>query len=145
MSGPVIKIRALDHIVLRTKQPEALVAFYENVLGCRVERRLSEEFGLIQLRAGASLIDIVPVDSELGRQGGGAPDPNARNLDHFCLQIEETGEQALIDWLRGHEIEAGPFERRYGAEGFGRSVYVTDPDGNTVELKLPPEVHSKQE
>lgn len=134
-----IKVRAIDHIVLRTGNPEALVAFYADVLGCTVERRLSEELGLIQLRAGASLIDIVPVDSELGRMGGGAPDPNARNLDHFCLQIGKMSEEALTDWLAKHDIETDPFERRYGAEGFGRSVYVKDPDGNTVELKLPPD------
>lgn len=135
-SEPAIKVRAIDHIVLRTGNPEALVTFYADVLGCTVERRLPEELGLIQLRAGASLIDIVPVDSELGRMGGGPPDPDARNLDHFCLQIEEMSEEELTAWLAKHGIEAGPFERRYGAEGFGRSVYVKDPDGNTIELKL---------
>lgn len=132
----MIKVRAIDHIVLRTEQAEALVDFYSEVLGCEVERRLSDAFGLVQLRAGASLIDIVPVDSELGRLGGGAPDPERRNLDHFCLQIEDVAENELREWLETHGVEAGPFERRYGAEGFGRSVYVKDPDGNTVELKL---------
>lgn len=130
-----IKVRAIDHIVLRTVQPDALVDFYRNVLGCPVEREL-RELGLIQLRAGASLIDIVPVDSELGRKGGGRPDPNARNLDHLCLQIADMDEESLTAWLARHGIVAGPFERRYGAEGFGQSVYVRDPDGNTVELKL---------
>jgi catechol 2,3-dioxygenase-like lactoylglutathione lyase family enzyme len=132
----MIKIRALDHIVLRTERLDAMVSFYAEVLGCEVERRLPDEFGLVQLRAGASLIDIVPVESELGRKGGGPPDPNARNLDHFCLQVDETEESALSDWLANHGIRAGGFERRYGAEGFGPSVYVEDPDGNTVELKL---------
>lgn len=132
----MIKVRAIDHIVLRTEQAEALVDFYSEVLGCAVERRLSDALGLVQLRAGASLIDIVPVDSELGRMGGGPPDPEARNLDHFCLQIEDIGEKELHEYLRMHGVEAGPFERRYGAEGFGRSVYIRDPDGNTVELKL---------
>jgi len=131
----MIRIRAIDHIVLRTERLDAMVSFYREVLGCEVERRLSDEFGLVQLRAGASLIDIVPVDSELGRKGGGPPDPEARNLDHFCLQIEETDESALTDWLADHGIPAGEFERRYGAEGFGRSLYVEDPDGNVVELK----------
>lgn len=132
----MLQIRAIDHVVLRTEDPEGLVAFYRDVLGCEVERRLSAKVGLIQLRAGASLIDIVPVDSELGRMGGGAPDPEARNLDHFCLQVEGTDEAGLAEWLSNFGIDPGPFERRYGAEGFGMSVYVRDPDGNIVELKL---------
>jgi catechol 2,3-dioxygenase-like lactoylglutathione lyase family enzyme len=132
----MLRIRAIDHIVLRTDHPEALVAFYEKVLGCAVERQLSEELGLIQLRAGASLIDIVSVDSELGRIAGGSPDPDAPNLDHFCLQIENMNEDGLTAWLVSHGIDAGEFVRRYGAEGFGPSVYIKDPDGNTIELKL---------
>jgi len=132
----VLKIRAIDHIVLRTENPQALVDFYQDVLSCTVERQLSPEVGLIQLRAGASLIDIVALDSKLGRAGGGPPDPQAGNLDHFCLQIEDMDEEGLSAWLESHNINAGNFERRYGAEGFGNSVYISDPDGNTVELKV---------
>ncbi len=135
----MIQVRAIDHVVLRTENPEALITFYETVLSCKVERRLSDEFGLVQLRAGASLIDIVAVDSQLGRMGGGKPDPNARNLDHFCLQIESIDEAELRAWLNTHGVEAGSLERRYGAEGFGPSMYLQDPDGNTVELKFPPD------
>ena len=135
----MIRVRAIDHVVLRTENPDALIAFYETVLSCKVERRLSDEFGLVQLRAGASLIDIVAVDSQLGRMGGGKPDPNARNLDHFCLQIEQIDEAELRKWLDTHGVEAGSLERRYGAEGFGPSLYLQDPDGNTVELKFPPD------
>lgn len=135
----MIRVRAIDHVVLRSENPDALIAFYETVLSCKVERRLSDEFGLVQLRAGASLIDIVAVDSQLGRMGGGKPDPNARNLDHFCLQIEQTDEAELRKWLVTHGVEAGSLERRYGAEGFGPSLYLQDPDGNTVELKFPPD------
>lgn len=135
----MLSIRAIDHVVLRTENPDALVAFYRDVLGCPVERQLPEGVGLVQLRAGASLVDIVPVESELGRKGGGPPDPKARNLDHLCLQVEDMSEDALADWLARHGIEVGKFERRYGAEGFGPSVYIQDPDGNTVELKLPPD------
>ena len=132
----MINIRAIDHIVLRTDNPAALVAFYSEVLGCRVERQLAENVGLVQLRAGASLIDIVAVDSELGRMGGETPNRNAPNLDHFCLQVDVMDQAQLTSWLARHGIDAGEFENRYGAEGFGPSVYVHDPDGNTVELKL---------
>ncbi len=132
----MIKIRTIDHVVLRTENPQALIDFYAKVLLCPVERELPAEVGLTQLRAGASLIDIVSVDSELGRAGGGPPDPESRNLDHFCLQVEDISEEALTRWLGQHGIEVKNFERRYGAEGFGRSVYIRDPDGNTVELKI---------
>lgn len=134
----MIRIRAIDHIVLRTENPQALVAFYRDVLNCPVERRL-DDFGLIQLRAGASLIDIVPVDSKLGEMGGDAPDPDAPTIDHLCLQIEAASEDEIKSWLTSHGVQPGSWERRYGAEGFGPSMYIADPDGNTVELKLPPE------
>ena len=133
--GSVIRVRAIDHIVLRTAQLADMLDFYSRVLGCVVERSLGGEVGLYQLRAGNALIDIVDVDSELGRCGGGPPTEKQNNLDHFCLQIDSFEEQELLDWLMHHEIEASEFEIRYGAQGFGPSVYINDPDGNTVELK----------
>lgn len=115
-----------------------MVRFYSEVLCCTVERQLPPETGLTQLRAGASLIDIVAVDSELGRAGGGAPGADGNNVDHFCLRVEGMDEAALREWLAGHGIEAGEFRSRYGADGFGPSVYVRDPAGNTVELRPRP-------
>lgn len=131
-----IRIRAIDHVVIRTDHVAALLQFYCDVLGCVVERELGPEFGLVQLRAGHSLIDLVDVQGELGRKGGPAPGKDRHNLDHFCLEIDAVDEQALLDWLAANGIESSKFERRYGANGFGRSVYIQDPDGNTVELKL---------
>jgi catechol 2,3-dioxygenase-like lactoylglutathione lyase family enzyme len=133
--GNVIRVRLIDHIVLRTDRVESMVRFYSKVLGCKVERTLPPETGLTQLRAGKSLIDIVAVDSQLGRAGGGPPTAQNNNLDHFCLQIEPVEENDLRDWLKSQGIESGEFEIRYGAEGFGPSVYIDDPDGNTVELR----------
>ncbi len=131
-----IGIRAIDHVVVRTDKVNALVRFYGEVLGCPVERELDPGFGLVQLRAGSSLIDLVDVNGELGRMGGPAPGKDAHNLDHFCLEIDSMDESGLLDWLDRHGVEHGGFDRRYGASGFGRSVYIKDPDGNTVELKL---------
>lgn len=131
----MIRVRMIDHVVLRTENVDSMVSFYSKVLGCKVERTMPRETGLIQLRAGKSLIDIVAVDSKLGRLGGGPPTRSENNLDHFCLQIESVSERALTAWLESKGIEKGEFETRYGAEGFGRSVYISDPDGNTIELK----------
>ena len=137
----MIRIREIDHLVLRTERVEAMISFYTGVLGMSVERRL-DDVGLIQLRAGRSLVDIVPVDSELGRKGGAAPGAHGRNLDHFCVRVDPFDEGALRDHLKTNGVEAGPTERRYGAEGTGPSIYIQDPDGNTVELKGPADPRS---
>jgi catechol 2,3-dioxygenase-like lactoylglutathione lyase family enzyme len=133
-----IAIRGIDHVVLRVTDLERALAFYRDALGCGVERRL-DELGLVQLRAGAGLIDLVPVDSPLGKAGGGVPAPDGRNLDHVALRLETFDEPALREQLEKHGIDPGDVATRYGAEGNGPSMYVKDPDGNTVELKGPPD------
>ncbi len=129
-----IKIKALDHIVLRTNNLDAMLRFYCDTLGCSVERELTE-LGLTQLRAGAALIDLVTVESELGQLGGKPPEQNGRNIDHFCLQLLPFDESELIRYLQSHDIQTEDFAKRYGAQGFGRSLYINDPEGNVVELK----------
>jgi catechol 2,3-dioxygenase-like lactoylglutathione lyase family enzyme len=131
-------LQGLDHIVLRTEDVPRMVAFYCEVLGCTLERSL-EDLGLYQLRAGQSLIDLVDLAKPLGQKGGAGPGDDGRNLDHFCLRIEPFEPDALRRHLEARGIEASEIARRYGAEGFGPSLYLADPDGNTVELKGPPE------
>jgi glyoxylase I family protein len=131
MSRP-IDVRAIDHVVIRAVHPDATIAFYRDVLGCAVERSL--DIGLVQLRAGNSLIDVVPVESRLGRAGG-PPPATGRNMDHFCLKLHAFDEAAIRAHLTTHGIEAGTVETRYGADGFGPSIYLKDPEGNVVELK----------
>lgn len=133
----MIRIREIDHLVLRIVDVEAMLHFYCDVLGCPVELR-KDSIGLIQLRAGRSLIDLVPVDGKLGREGGGVPAAGARNLDHFCLRIEPFDEAEIRNHLAGFGIEAGGMQSRNGAEGEGPSIYLDDPEGNVVELKGPP-------
>lgn len=130
-----MEIAAIDHIVLRTSKLDEMLDFYCRVLGCTVERETSPELGLVQLRAGDALIDLVTVDGELGRKGGGPPADSENNLDHFCLQLEPISEAEIAAHLQARGIDPGPFEDRYGAEGMGRSVYIRDPEGNTVELR----------
>lgn len=129
-----IQILAIDHIVLRTSNLQKMLTFYQDILACPLERELPE-LGLTQLRAGSALIDIVTVDSELGQLGGKAPQQNGRNVDHFCLQTSGFDEQELRDYLESHNIATQDFVERYGAQGFGRSIYIEDPEGNVVELK----------
>jgi catechol 2,3-dioxygenase-like lactoylglutathione lyase family enzyme len=132
-----IRIRDIDHLVLRVIDLPAMERFYCDVLGCSVEKR-QETIGLVQLRAGRSILDLVPVAGPLGRAGGAAPGREGRNLDHFCFRIEPFDEAAIRTQLQRHGISAGPLEQRYGAEGEGPSIYVADPEGNVVELKGPP-------
>ena len=133
----MFKIRQIDHVVLRVADVESMMKFYMDVLGCGLEK-IQEGAGLYQLRAGTSLIDLVPVDGKLGSLGGAAPGVEGRNLDHFCLSLEHFDGDEIREYLRGKGCASGPIESRYGAEGEGPSIYVTDPEGNVVELKGPP-------
>ena len=133
----MLQIKQLDHLVLRVSDLKAMMGFYIDVIGCSLEKT-QEALGLYQLRAGSSLIDLVPVDGPLGLKGGAAPGKEARNLDHFCLQIEPFDADAIIAHLKAHGAEPAPVASRDGAKGQGPSIYVPDPEGNVVELKGPP-------
>ena len=133
----MIRILGIDHIVLRVVDVDTMLRFYCDALGCMVDRR-EDDIGLIQLRAGRSLVDFVVVDGQLGKAGGAAPGKEGRNLDHFCLRVERFDEAELRRHLAAFGIDIGKVVQRYGAEGDGPSVYITDPENNVVELKGPP-------
>ena len=133
---PGIRIQGIDHVVLRVRDLERSLAFYCGALGCTEERRL-DELGLVQLRAGSALIDLVPVASPLGRAGGGEPAPDGRNVDHVALRVEHFDAEAWRAHLLAHGVEPGDVAERYGADGNGPSMYIRDPDGNVIELKGP--------
>ncbi|HIF93353.1 MAG TPA: VOC family protein [Myxococcales bacterium] len=152
----------LDHVVLRVTDVERAIVFYRDVLGCAVERRL-DQLGLTQLRAGHSLIDLLGIDSPLGLANPKADDDHAaggvheaegitsdpeakfaaRNMDHFAIALSEFDETAIRGQLDRFGVAADETRRVYGAKGFGPSIYLRDPDGNTVELKGPSEPNSR--
>ncbi|WOF73246.1 VOC family protein [Parvibaculaceae bacterium PLY_AMNH_Bact1] len=123
-------LKGLDHIVLRTPDPATLTGFYVDVLGATVEREVPQ-FQLTQLRAGQSMIDVIGVESALAAADG-------RNVDHFCLRVDPWDETAMATYLRSRGLVVEESGIRYGAEGNGPSIYITDPEGNVVELKGPP-------
>jgi catechol 2,3-dioxygenase-like lactoylglutathione lyase family enzyme len=132
----MINIQNIDHIVLRVADLGAMTRFYVDVLGARPEKS-DDTLGLYQLRVGTSLIDLVPVQSRLGRSGGAAPGAEGRNVDHICFRVLPWDGEAVLKHLAAHGFE-GTIVSRYGADGNGPSVYVSDPENNVVELKGPP-------
>jgi catechol 2,3-dioxygenase-like lactoylglutathione lyase family enzyme len=132
----MIHLRDIDHVVIRARDQERLIRFYCDVLGCTIDHR-QDAVGLVHLRAGRSLIDIISVDGTLGRQGGAAPGREGRNVDHVCLRVEPFDADAIRAHLEAHGVGVDASGMRYGAEGEGFSLYVSDPEGNVVELKGP--------
>ncbi len=122
-------------MVLRVADMARALRFYRDVLGCSEERTILDG-ALVQLRAGRSMIDLLDTSVALG-EAGAADAARAPNMDHFALHIDPFDEAALRAHLKSHGVEPGPVERRYGAVGYGPSMYIKDPDGNTVELKGP--------
>src|SRR4029450_11744950 len=135
-ANPIV-VQGLDHVVLRVRDVARMQSFYCDVLGCTVEK-IQAEIGLTQLRAGRSLIDLVDVDGKLGQMGGAPPGKEGRNMDHLCLQVRPFDGAEIAAHLRAHGVTPGEVVSGYGAEGQGPSIYIDDPEGNTVELKGPP-------
>jgi catechol 2,3-dioxygenase-like lactoylglutathione lyase family enzyme len=133
----MFRIRDIDHVVLRVLDLERMIDFYSRVLGCSVEWR-RPDLGLVHLRAGSAMIDLVPVDGKLGRLGGAPPGKEGRNLDHVCLRVEPFEVDAIVSHLQAHAARVGEIRPRFGAAGEGVSIYVYDPEDNLVELKEAP-------
>jgi glyoxylase I family protein len=132
-----IHIREIDHVVIRVADLESITRFYCDVLGCSLEKE-QRDIGLTQLRAGRSLIDLLKVGAKIDRPDSGTPG-EGRNMDHLCLRVEGFDGEALKAYLQERGVRIGELGVRYGADGFGPSLYLFDPEGNMVELKGPPE------
>jgi glyoxylase I family protein len=137
---PPFELRGIDHLLLLVQEMDRAIAFYEGVLGCTVESRLPQ-YGMAELRAGASHIDLVDTAALEGQwalpaaQGG-------RNLDHFCLALGPHAEAALRSHLAAHDVQIVEERLNEGAPATSLSLYVRDPSGNTIELMAPPKSRS---
>jgi len=127
-----IQIRKIDHLVLRVRDIDVMRAFYCEVLGAE-HIAYRPEFAMSHLRVGECMLDLV----EAQKRGFAAPEAGRLNLDHFCFRVEPFDKEAIVAHLKRHNVPLGPIRERYGAEGNGVSIYLTDPEGNTVELKGP--------
>lgn len=128
----------LDHVVLRVRDMAGQERFYCQVLGCSVARR-REDLGLLHLRAGRSMIDLVDAGGPLGREGGAAPGRSGHNVDHVCLRVEPFDGAAIAAHLRRNGVEPSEVAPRFGADGEGPSLYLHDPEGNRIEIKGSPQ------
>ena len=129
-----MRLLGIDHVVLRVADPAAMERFYIEVLGCTVERR-QDEIGLVQLRAGAQLIDLVDLAGRLGRAGGAGPGVEGRNMDHLCLRVIDFDVDTVRAHLEAHGVAVGDIGPRHGATGEAVSLYLSDPEGNGLELR----------
>lgn len=131
------QVLRIDHLVFRVADLDRSISFYEQVLGCQVvKQRL--DLGLVHVRAGTSMVDLISINGRLGSRGDAAAAAEGRNVDHLCLRVEPFDEAALVAHLARHGVvPQGPASDNFGAEGDGPSLYFHDPDGNTIELKGP--------
>ena len=122
-----MKVTGLDHVVFVVSDVEASVRWYQELLGCEVER-LEEwrrrEVIFVSLRiTPTTIIDLFP----------SAERPPGTGIDHVALVVEDVD----LDELAARSdltVESGPSDL-WGAQGNGRGVYLRDPDRNLVELR----------
>lgn len=124
-------VERIDHVVLRVRNLDGMVRFYEQALGFKVERTI-DRLKLVQMRAGASMLDLIEHDRppNLPTDAGG-------NMDHLAFRVEPFDRDAIAARLEPLGATVGEAVQRYGAEGTGPSVYFHDPEGNQIELKGP--------
>ena len=128
-------VLGLDHLVLRTTSVEGLLDFYAGALGLRVERYEAWKAGKVPFPS-VRINDTTIIDL-LGVPAGTVGVPGTGALGHLCLVV--TPELLAAVTTRTPPFDTIPVVDgpgvRWGAQGDAVSVYVTDPDGNVVELR----------
>ncbi|MYR42202.1 VOC family protein [Streptomyces sp. SID5910] len=126
-----MRVIAFDHLVLNVADVERSLAFYTGPLGLepvRVEEWRAGKAPFPSVRVSAdTIIDLV---------GAPADGPRGSNVDHICLVVEPLDWQQVVDSGEFTVLD-GP-GKRFGARGTAVSLYVEDPDGNSVELRWYP-------
>ncbi|HYZ48276.1 MAG TPA: VOC family protein [Sphingomonas sp.] len=125
----------IDHVVLLVSGMDRARSFYERVLGCTLSTELLES-GMIQMRAGESLIDLVDIATPEGAWARPAV-AGGRNVDHVAIAITDCDPAALKMHLEQHGVAVEEEGMRAGARGESWSIYFRDPDQNLIELSLP--------
>lgn len=121
-----MEIAGIDHVVVRVADLDHSIRFYCDILGCSLDWR-RDEIGLAHLRVGSAFIDLLA--------GQPLPADAVRNMDHLCLTVSSFDADEVRRHLEAHGVAVGPVAERYGASGWGQSLYLSDPDGNGLELR----------
>ena len=132
-SPPPFTLDGIDHVVLLVDDMARAQDFYCKVLGCSVDQALPQH-AMLQLRAGASLIDLVDIGAAAGAWAK-PPVAGGRNMDHVAIATGPWDEEAMRAHLAAHGVAIVGEGIRYGATGDGLSFYIADPFGNVIELK----------
>ncbi|GAA2047757.1 VOC family protein [Polymorphospora rubra] len=124
-----VRVTGFDHLVLNVSDVERSLDFYCGLLGLapvRVDEWRAGKVPFPSVRVTPeTIIDLVRRD----RDGS--------NVDHLCLVVAPLDWQEVVDSGIFTVLE-GPVGR-FGARGDATSVYVADPDGNSVELRWYPQ------
>jgi catechol 2,3-dioxygenase-like lactoylglutathione lyase family enzyme len=120
----LVKVAGFDHVVINTTNTEPMLAFYCGDLGLepvRVEEWRRGEVLFPSARVTPeTVIDFFPAE----RTG--------ENMSHICLVIEPDD----LDAIAARFPDSTRADGLFGAQGYASSVYVKDPDGNTIELRF---------
>ncbi|MEU0433788.1 VOC family protein [Streptomyces sp. NPDC006290] len=124
-----VRVKAFDHLVLNVEDVERSLGFYTGLLGLAPVRVAEWRGGQVPFPSvrvtEETIIDLV------------AHARGESNVDHICLTVEPLDWDEVIA-SESFTVLQGPVER-FGARGTATSVYVQDPDGNTVELRWYPQ------
>ncbi len=123
----MVRVRGLDHVVLNCQDVDRSLRWYVEELGLQPVR-------VDEWRAGTAPFPSVRVDDATIIDLLAA-DRSGVNVDHICLVVEPTDLDALAASGRFEVVGDGPVSGLFGAHGYATSLYVRDPDGNTIELR----------
>lgn len=121
-----MKISGIDHVVVNVSDMDRAIHFYCDLIGCALEWR-RDDIGLAHLRVGTSFVDL--------KAGQSMPLAQGRNMDHLCLAVVDFDLDSVRAELTAHNVRLGEAGHRFGASGWGPSLYIFDPDDNVLELR----------
>jgi catechol 2,3-dioxygenase-like lactoylglutathione lyase family enzyme len=123
----VVRVTELDHVVINCADVERSLAWYRDRLGLtpvRAAEWRSGEVPFPSVRVNEhTIIDLF------------ASDRSGVNVDHVCLVVDGADLHALAASESFDVVGDGPIDGLFGARGTATSLYVRDPDGNTIELR----------
>jgi glyoxylase I family protein len=132
VTSPPFALKGIEHVLLLVNGMDSALAFYQDVLGARLESRITR-YAMAELRAGASHIDLVDT-SALEGAWARPPVDGGRNVDHLAVRLDSCEASAVRRHLAACGTEIVEERTNEEPDGESLSFYVRDPSGNLVEL-----------